>query len=564
MPAPAGVNQVEGSSRRTESASASASSSSSWAHWLSLALLLAACVGARLLFLTAKPFWFDECFSVAVARLTWSNFLRLLWWREANMSLYYVLLRMWLGICPRPGQSEFFVRSLSVAIDAFTLPAIYWLARQLYDRRVGLIAAAFFAFNAYSIRYAQEARSYTLFLLLATLSSGFLIALVREPTRRNRLGYVLVSVLAVYAHFYALLLLAAHWLALRWLGSAGFAGGVSGPEKDATDSPAGQQMWAQLRRAWIAIGIAVLPLLVFVAKTGAGPIRWIHRPSIGDLLRFSIYVTNGYPVIYFFACVLALIPLQGNIFARSRSWGTWRVHFLLIWLLFPIVLTVLLSLARPVFLPRYMIFCLPALFILVAAGLAAMRPAWLSAVIVCVVLILSAQMIPFVYQHDFDDERDGSVAAARFILDHAQPGDAVIFHIAATRIPYEFVRSEFLRIEFLRSGRESKNAGSAGLVSQPGPEILFPHHGAGLDYRDFTGKPTADFLRAAIPGHPRVWIMLMNNGPAERPDATTGMLAKILPETLPRVVSWQFPKVAVLLYSQQEPALRTPDSSLPH
>ena len=70
---------------------------------------------------TAKPFWFDECFSVVGARLSWANFLRLLWWREANMSLYYVLLRIWLGVCPRSGQSEFFIRSLSVAIDAFTL-----------------------------------------------------------------------------------------------------------------------------------------------------------------------------------------------------------------------------------------------------------------------------------------------------------------------------------------------------------------------------------------------------------------------------------------------------------
>ncbi len=31
-----------------------------------------------------------------------------------------------------------------------------------------------------------------------------------------------------------------------------------------------------------------------------------------------------------------------------------------------------------------------------------------------------------------------------------------------------------------------------------GPEILFPHHGAGLDYRDFTGKPTPDFVRTAV------------------------------------------------------------------
>ncbi len=116
-------------------------------------------------------------------------------------------------------------------IAAATVPAIYWLAGLLYNRRVALIAAALFAFNAYNVRYAQEARSYALFLLLATLSSGFLISFVREPTRRNWLGYVTVSVLAVYAHFYALLLVAAQWLALRALG-------VKSSPEFCTDRPA--------------------------------------------------------------------------------------------------------------------------------------------------------------------------------------------------------------------------------------------------------------------------------------------------------------------------------------
>ena len=140
--------------------------------WLTLLLLLASGTIIRFLYLTRKPFWFDESFSAEVARISWGNFLHLLWWREANMSLYYVLLRIWLQF----GHSEFYIRSLSVVIAAATIPAIYWLARLLYDRRVALIAAALFTFNAYSIRYSQEARSYALFLLLATLSSGFLIA----------------------------------------------------------------------------------------------------------------------------------------------------------------------------------------------------------------------------------------------------------------------------------------------------------------------------------------------------------------------------------------------------
>lgn len=52
-------------------------------------LLLIAGLAAVLRFhsLAAKSFWFDEGVSVAIARLDWYNFARLLWRREANMSL---------------------------------------------------------------------------------------------------------------------------------------------------------------------------------------------------------------------------------------------------------------------------------------------------------------------------------------------------------------------------------------------------------------------------------------------------------------------------------------------
>jgi len=489
-----------------------------------LFLLTAAGLAARLFCLMCKPFWFDEAFSVEVANVSWPNFLHLLWWREANMSLYYLLLRIWLHF----GLGPFFIRSLSAVIAAATIPVIYWLGNLLFDHRVALIAAALLAFNGYDVRYAQEARSYSLFVLLATLSSGFLIAFLKEPTRTRRFAYVLFSILAVYAHFYALLLIAAHWVAFHWRGTSG------------SEDESAKSVERQVRTAWIAIGIAVSPLLIFVAKTGAGPIRWIHRPGLLDLVMFIVYFTDGRPVIYFAACLLTLIPLQKNLIARGQGWEKWRVQFLFIWLLFPIVLTVLLSFARPVFLPRYMVFCIPALVLLVAAGLASMRPAWLSAALAGLVVLLSAQFVAFVYSHDFDDERDASVAAANMILDHTQPGDAVVFHIAETRIPYEFARS-------LRSGQNTASPSFAGSL---GPEVIFPQHGPGLNYQDFTGKPTVELLRKKLSGHSRVWVMLMNNGGVEKPDPTTVMLTDVLPEMYPKMQRWQLARVEVRIYSK--------------
>ena len=498
-------------------------------RWLFLLLLLFTEVAVRLFYLARKPFWFDECFSVEVARIGWGNFLRLLWWREANMSLYYLLLRVWLYF----GQREFFIRSLSVVFAAATLPAIYWLAKLLYDRRVALIAVALFTLNAYNVRYAQEARSYALLLLLATLSSGLLIAVLRERARRYWLGYVIVSILAVYAHLYALLLLAAHWIAVRLLSSAQIA----------EDRP--MALPPQMRRAWITIGCVVLPLLIFVGKTGAGPIRWIKRPGVADVLEFFEHLAGSESwillALFAAACVAAVVPTGRRLFARGRTWEVWRLQFLLIWLFFPVLLTVLLSFARPVFLGRYMIFCLPALLILVAMGLARLPKWWLLGPALVGILLLSFEGIVFVYGHDFDNERDASGAATGFILDHADPQDGVIFHIADTRIAYEFFRS-------VRAG---ENTASRAYTGQLGPKIVFPYHGVGLDYRDFTGKPTADFLGAIGASCPRVWIMLMNNGSAENPDPTTTMLTKVMSESFPKEQRWQFTKVEVRLYSQQ-------------
>ena len=488
-----------------------------------LASLAMAAAVLRFCYLGRKPFWFDECFSVEVARLSWQNLLHLLWRREANMSLYYLMLRGWLHF----GSSPFFVRSLSAIVSLATLPALFWLARKLFDSRVALIAVALISFNAYPIRYAQEARSYSLFVLLATLSSGFFVAAFREPSSRNRRTYILASVLAAYAHLYALLMLAAHCLSLR--------------------GPCAKRMGGDgLRRAWIWIGLASLPLVIFAAKTGAGPIRWIQRPSLRDLLEFAEHISGnaGLPLLLLYAavCLIAIIPPQKMMRIRTEpdtaegDWAVWRLRFLLVWLLFPVALTLLLSLARPLFLGRYFIFCLPALVILAAAGLARLRGTWLIGMTLAVMLLLSLHGAFSYYNHDFDLERDGSEAAANYVLDHAQPGDVILFHIAETRVPYEFFKS-------LRANRSPSDIAA-------GPEIIYPRHGDQLDYRDFTGKPTREFVQSLASHQPRMWLVLMSNASLGRPDATTLMLNQILGEAFPRVDSVQFPQVEVRVFSK--------------
>jgi hypothetical protein len=494
----------------------------------SLTLLAVFAAGATLRFLdlTRKPFWFDECFSVVAARLDWPNFLHLLWWREGNMSLYYVLLRGWLHF----GGTEFFIRALSVVLAVAGLPAIYWLACILFDRRTAIISVALLSVNAYHIRYAQEARSYSLFFLLAVLSSGFFCAYLEMPSRGNLLGYILTSIFCVYGHFYALLLIGTQTVAL----------GMSGKHSPAKGRSAEVGSLRELRRGWIWICVAVLPVVIFIAKTGAGPIRWIHRPGIRDLTVFyeRLAGNGGWVLLalYLAACTVAVVPFINQIFTReSETCGElWRVQFLLLWLLFPVILAALLSLARPIFLARYFIFCLPPFILLAAAGLGRLKKPWQMGALLAVMLLLSVKGTLAYYDHDFDLERDAIGAASNYLLDHAQPSDAAIFYIPGTRVGYEFYQS---------------------LRGVPGPEIIYPKHGDRLEYRDFTGKPTAEFLGSIPRQYERVWVVLMNNvatdkGGISRPDATTLMLSDVMTQSFPSMQQWEFPDVEVRLYSK--------------
>ena len=464
--------------------------------------------------LAAKTFWLDEGVSVAIARLDWSNFMRILWRREANMSLYYLLLHFWLHF----GNSEFFVRALSVVFALATLPALYLLGRRLFDSRVSLMAASLLAVNAYFVRYSQEARSYTLTLLLSVLSSLYFIQYLEHPSRRNRVVYVLVSALAVYAHFFAGLLVLAQGLALRFLDS--------------------QSIPPDSRRNWPWMALAVLPIVAFVATTGAGPLRWIQRPTLQYLWDFALQLSgNGgwlLVVAYALACAAALIPVSRPAVKRV-AWGSWRFRFLLLWLFLPALLTVAVSFARPLFVPRYFLWCLPALLLLAASGLARLRSVWLLAPVLLLVLLLSLRGTVSYYQHDFDLQRDNWRAASHYLLTQARPDDGLVFHIAMGRMPYEYYHS-------LRS-------------TSPGdPSILYPHHAERITFLDFVEKPDYRQLERALPQYQRVWLVLSNVRTPSGLDSTASSLSRLLSLDYPRAERQQFDGLEIITYSQQNSA----------
>jgi mannosyltransferase len=393
------------------------------------------------------------------------------------------------------------------------------LGRRLFDSQVGLIAAALLALNAYHVQYSQDARSYSLMALLCLLSSLYFLKCLSEPSRANRVAYVVSSALAVYAQFFSLLLVIAQWVSLRMLDQG--------------------QVPRQTRKDWRWITLLSAPVLVFVATTGTGPLRWVQRPGLKDIWVFALHLTgNGGPwllLAYVAACVAVLLPVWRTRSLRHAPSDPWRCHFLLCWLIFPIALTLALSLVKPLFVPRYFIFCLPALLLLVACGVARLRPVLMVPALL-LVLVLSVRGTVSSYKQDMDIQRDDWRAATDYLLNHAEAGDALLFHVPMGRMPYEFYHSVL------------------GTTSTA-PVVLYPHHGDRVTFLDFVEKPNDAQLESLLPQYARAWLVLTYaETQSGLPDARSIELTKLLGKLYPTVEQRDFPGIEILLYSKSDSA----------
>lgn len=163
------------------------------------------------LYLDTKSFWLDEAYSISFVNLSWSQLWEIISRREANMSLYYVLLKIWVEMF---GDSEFVARSLSVIFAVGGVIMTYAIGAHLFNIRTGLTAGLVLTVNAFFIKYAQEARCYTLLLLLTTFSMYLFIKVIERQQYKYYIALGLTNALVLYAHFFGFFVLIAQVISL--------------------------------------------------------------------------------------------------------------------------------------------------------------------------------------------------------------------------------------------------------------------------------------------------------------------------------------------------------------
>lgn len=144
---------------------------------------------------------FDELFSVlttsqgalyAIARTA----------TDTNPPLYYVLQSL---VTPVLGRSEWALRALPALAGVAATGVIYLAGKKMFGLRTGLWAAAIFAVSPLAVRYAQEARMYSLLMLLSALVILALAVLAKRPTATLAVLLGVAIAGTAYTHVYGYL-----------------------------------------------------------------------------------------------------------------------------------------------------------------------------------------------------------------------------------------------------------------------------------------------------------------------------------------------------------------------
>lgn len=369
-------------------------------RWLGAAAAVAVATGLGLYHLGSRSLWGDEAFSVTLARKPFGEFWHVVATSQANMSLYYVLLHGWVKL----GDGEAAARALSLLAGVAAVAVLYVAAERLFGHTVATLAALLLAVNAFFLRYAQEARSYALVLLLTTVATLLFLRLAERDGLG--VGYVAVGALALYAHFFAAFVLLGHLLAL---------------------AIARRPLRAQLLRLG-AIGALAVPLALFALFRDEGQVSHLVRPTptyVVDTLQELAGGTRLLLVLYVAAVVAAGAALLRRL--------DWPLVVAATWAATPVVSALVVSIGKPLFAPRFLIVALPGIVLLVAIGLTRV-PLPATAAAFGLLLALSSAHVARTLGHPQEDFR----AATAFVLANARSGDAVAFYRTSRRIPFEY------------------------------------------------------------------------------------------------------------------------------
>ncbi|MFA5224387.1 MAG: glycosyltransferase family 39 protein [Candidatus Omnitrophota bacterium] len=390
----------------------------------------------RLYHLGANDLWYDEVYSVLISRDSFS-----IW----NPPIYFAVLHYWIKLF---GVSEFSLRFPSLIFSVLSIPFVFLLGKTVFNRRVGFYASVIMCLSSFHLWYAQEARPYSLSVLLSIMSTYYLYRFLKEERIGLGIVYALVSVFGLYSDVshYHLFLLLIQLFSVAILTK--------------------RRNYLKLFLIFCAISLVfALRLEYFISKLAY--IKngfWIPSPSLKSLLFTLENFNLGYNVsiwLYWFSDFLVLI-IFGFVFLAlwKEKENRRRLIFMLLLAFLPLGLAYGFSkIFFSVYLDRAFIVFSPYYYLLIGFGLNYLKNKWLKMAILFACLVALFISLSSYYRNLMPvgpDHHSGVTLkksfkpVLRFIEDNFQPGDRIMHTNSSPREIFGFYsRNKEVRQDFL-------------------------------------------------------------------------------------------------------------------
>jgi mannosyltransferase len=377
----------------------------------------------RVLGLDSQSLWRDEVDAIRFAMEPLSHLLRIFIEPGQNGPLYYLLLRPWLTLS---GQSGFALRLLSVVFGVLAVPLIDRLARRLLPSLpvVGLLAALLTATSPYLVWYGQEGKMYAAVVFLVLLSMDRFLTAVEQGGWQRWLIYVVVTSAVFYVHLLAALIIPVQGILFLLLKR-------QAPRAD----------WRPWLVSMAVLTLPYLPLLVWQVPLLLQPAATGFQFAPLHQMFFSLFVSYSFGVVqravWWTAALFVGLLLAAGLMRRACGWHGVAWAGLLGWLLVPPAGLFLITLVRPLFTDRYLIFVTPAYLLLLALGIVvvASRSRLMAGLLLAALLLVNGWGV---WLQARTPLKADFRAATRYVADRMAPGDLILFQIPYGRYSFDY------------------------------------------------------------------------------------------------------------------------------
>jgi mannosyltransferase len=296
--------------------------------------------------LLSQDIGLDEPFSIYHAQFDFSTIIAQLEGYN-NPPLYELILHVWTGIF---GISPLSVRTLPMLFAVFSPLLLYYFVRKIFSERVAVCSSLLLSFSTLLQFYAHDCRAYSLFLFLS-ICSMYLFVLLLENVRRlpAQLLFIVSTTLLIYAHYFGFFIIFFQVIFL---------------------------LLYHRKILWRFIIFYLCVLTIYAPHLWVLFLRMTHSVSKGTWLEPPAGIDNVYNMLWSFSnqpvitilCILILLASLIMVFVKRSSVTVNRyLVLIMIWLFFALFGMFIISFWVPMYIDRYLIYALPAYYILITA-----------------------------------------------------------------------------------------------------------------------------------------------------------------------------------------------------